>query len=79
MEWNRIVIRCKGPTTQITLNGERVVNANLDFWATPRQNPDGSKNKFRTALKDLPRTGNIGFQDHGHNVWFRNVYLKELK
>ena len=79
MEWNRIVIRCKGPTIQITLNGERVVNANLDRWTTPRQNPDGSKNKFRTALKDLPRTGNIGFQDHGHNVWFRNVYLKELK
>ena len=46
------------------LNGELVVNANIDHWTTPRQNPDGSKNKFRTALKDLPRTGNIGFQDH---------------
>ncbi|MCH2614071.1 MAG: DUF1080 domain-containing protein, partial [Opitutales bacterium] len=79
MEWNRIIIRCKGPMIQITLNGERVVDANLNRWTTPRQNPDGSKNKFRTALKDLPRTGNIGFQDHGHNVWFRNVYLKEFK
>ncbi len=79
MEWNRIVIRCKGPMIQVTLNGQRIVNANLDQWTTPRQNPDGTKNKFKTALKDLPRTGHIGFQDHGHNVWFRNVWLKELK
>jgi len=78
-EWNRITIRCKGPLIQVTLNGERIVNANLDQWTTPQKNPDGSKNKFKTALKDLPRTGHIGFQDHGHNVWFRNVYLKELK
>lgn len=77
-EWNRIQVRCKGPIIQITLNGERIVNANLDKWTTPQQNPDGSKNKFKTALKDLPRTGHIGFQDHGHNVWFRNVYLKQL-
>ena len=78
-EWNHIQVRCKGPMIQVTLNGKRVVNADLDQWTTPQMNPDGSKNKFKTALKDLPRTGHIGFQDHGHNVWFRNVYLKKLK
>ncbi len=77
-EWNHIRVRCKGAMIQVTLNGERIVNANLDKWTTPKMNPDGSKNKFKTALKDLPRTGHIGFQDHGHNVWFRNVYLKKL-
>ena len=41
-------------------------------------NPDGTENKFKTALNDLPKTGHIGFQDHGHNVWFRNIYIKEL-
>ena len=40
--------------------------------------PDGSKNKFRTALKDFKREGHIGFQDHGANVWFRNVRIKQL-
>jgi hypothetical protein len=78
-EWNRIQVRCKGPIIQVTLNGERIVTANLDNWTTPHQNPDGSNNKFETALKNLPRTGHIGFQDHGHNVWFRNVFLKQLK
>jgi hypothetical protein len=77
-EWNQIQIRCKGPKIEVTLNNQKVVSANLDRWTTPEQNPDGSKNKFKTALKDLPRTGHIGFQDHGHNVWFRNVYLKKL-
>jgi len=78
-QWNQIQIRCKGAIIQVTLNGERVVNANLNKWTTAEKNPDGSKNKFKTALKDLPRSGNIGFQDHGHNVSFRNVFLKELK
>jgi len=78
-EWNHIQVRCKGPMIQVTLNGTRVVNANLDKWTTPQKNPDGTKNKFKTALKDLPRSGHIGFQDHGHNIWFRNVYLKPLK
>ena len=57
---------------------KEVVNADLDKWTTGNKNPDGSRNKFRTALKDLPRKGRIGFQDHGHDVWFRNVYIKRL-
>ena len=77
-EWNQIQISCKGQIIEVTLNGHKIVSANLDRWTTPEQNPDGSENKFKTALKDLPRTGHIGFQDHGHNVWFRNVYLKKL-
>ena len=78
-DWNQIRVRCQGPLIQVTLNGKRVVNANIDEWTTACLNPNGSKNKFKTALKDLPRTGHIGFQDHGHNIWFRNVYLKPLK
>jgi hypothetical protein len=77
-EWDRFIITCKGPKITVSINGKQVVNANLDDWKTGNKNPDGSRNKFKTALKDLPRTGHIGFQDHGQNVWFRNVYLKKL-
>ncbi|MGY8690930.1 MAG: family 16 glycoside hydrolase, partial [Verrucomicrobiales bacterium] len=70
--------KAQGPHINIVLNGEEVVSADLDHWNTPRKNPDGSKNKFKTALKDLPRTGLIGFQDHGAPVWFRNVFVKRL-
>ena len=77
-EWNRFVLTCKGPKVTVSINGKQVVAADLDQWTTGNKNPDGSRNKFRTALKDLPRTGHIGFQDHGQNVWYRNVYLKRL-
>ena len=35
-------------------------------------------NKYPTALKDMPRKGYIGLQDHGLPVWFRNVKLTPL-
>ncbi len=77
-DWDHFIITCKGPKITVSINGKQVVNANLDDWKTGNKNPDGSRNKFKIALKDLPRTGHIGFQDHGQDVWFRNVYLKKL-
>ena len=72
------MLTCKGPKVTVSINGKQVVAADLDQWTTGNKNPDGTRNKFKTALKDLPRTGHIGFQDHGQNVWYRNVYLKRL-
>ncbi|MBL69853.1 MAG: hypothetical protein CMO74_15655 [Verrucomicrobiales bacterium] len=77
-EWNKMRISCRGPMVNVILNGKEVVSANLDHWVKGNQNPDGSRNKFRTALKDLPRKGHIGLQDHGQNVWFRNIFIKRL-
>ena len=77
-EWNTLRLEVKGPKIICDINGQRVQDLNLDDWKTPEKNPDGSKNKFKTALKDLPRTGHIGFQDHGHDVWYRNIRLKKL-
>lgn len=77
-EWNTFKLICKGPMITIFMNGEKVNEANLDEWKEANKNPDGSKNKFPTALKDLPRTGHIGFQDHGQPVWYRNVTIKPL-
>lgn len=77
-EWNTMVIRAKGPIVTVTANGQKILEVNLDEWATAHKNPDGSDNKFNTALKDLPRTGHIGYQDHGHAVSYRNVTIKPL-
>ncbi len=78
-EWNRIVITCRGAKVQVVLNDQQIIDADLDEWTEPRKNPDGSGNKFRTALKDFPREGHIGFQDHGGAVWYRNVKIRPLK
>ena len=78
-EWNKYVITAKGPQIVVELNGEKVNEMNLDQWTEAGRNPDGSGNKYRKALKDFRREGHIGFQDHGHEVWYRNVRIKPLK
>ena len=79
-QWNHVTITTKDNKISIVLNGEQIIDMDLNRWTEPRKNPDpdGSKNKFRTALKDFKREGHIGFQDHGANVWFRNVRIKQL-
>ena len=77
-EWNTMELTCKGPGIKAKVNGKKVINVNIDDWKEPNKNPDGSRNKFKTALKELPQTGHIGFQYHGQQVWFRNIRVKSL-
>jgi hypothetical protein len=76
--WNHVVITALDNRITVVMNGEQIVDMDLNQWTEPHKNPDGSKNKFRTALKDFKREGHIGFQDHGANVWYRNVRIKPL-
>ena len=77
-QWNHITITCKDNIIQVVLNGTKIIDMDLDKWTEPHKNPDGSRNKFRTAYKDMPRKGHIGFQDHGKPVWYRNIRIKPL-
>ena len=77
-EWNKMELTCKGPSIQAKVNGKKVIDIKIDDWKEPNKNPDGSKNKFKTALKDLPRTGHLGLQYHGQPVWFRNIKVTSL-
>jgi len=76
-EWNQFTLHCVGSKIEVTINGTLVQKADLNDWDTPRKNPDGSKNKFKTALKDLPRSGHIGLQYHGQPIFYRNIKLIE--
>lgn len=83
-EWNSIEIRCKGPEISVKVNGEQVSSINCDDFDKPGVCPDGQKHKYKLngqprAVKDFARRGYLGFQDHGHKVWYRNVKLLELK
>ncbi len=77
-QWNKLTLTCDGPIVQLDINGVRVGEINIDRWETPKKNPDGSANKFKTALKELPRSGRIGFQNHGQVVWFKDVSIRRL-
>ena len=78
LEWNTADIRCLNSIITITLNGKRVVVANLDRWTESHKNPDGTENKYDAALKDWAREGHIGFQAHGGKVWYKNVKVRDL-
>jgi hypothetical protein len=75
-QWNHSRLVCKGPEVSFHLNGNLAFKINLDDWKEAGKNPDGSTNKFKTALKDLSRKGRIGFQNHGQVVWFRKISIK---
>ena len=61
-EWNKYTITCTGNKIYVVLNGEQIIDMNLDLWTEAGKNPDGTPNKFKTAYKDMPRKGHIGFR-----------------
>jgi hypothetical protein len=78
LEWNRYRITCRGPRVRVVLNGETILDVNLDEQTRPTKRHDG---KDAPALKDRPRRGHLGFQElsrgDGH-VQIRNARIKVL-
>lgn len=77
-QWNHMNINVKDSLTKIVINGTEVIYMDIDLWDTANKNPDGTKNKYNMPLKDFPRSGVIGLQDHGFPVWFRNMKIRKL-
>jgi hypothetical protein len=82
-KWNAVEIKCEGPLISVKLNGETVNQINCDEFDKPGLSTDGAPHKFKLkgkprAVKDFARSGHVGFQDHGHKVWYKNVKLLEL-
>jgi len=69
-EWNAIHIRCEGRRVQVTLNGERIVDADL--------NAIRDREQLRERPGFLRESGYIGFIQHNGRVEFRNLRLREL-
>ena len=76
-QWNEFRLTCQGSRAKVEINGVVVNEIDFDRWDTANANPDGTRNKFKTALKELPRTGRIGFQNHGQVVWIKDVRVIE--
>ena len=77
-EWNTFTLKCLDTRMTCTINGIQVFDVDVNDWPKAGKNPDGSPNKFKVAIKDKPRTGRIGFQNHGQVVSFKEVTLKPL-
>ncbi len=78
-KWDSLEIRCEGPRVTVHVNGEEVATINCDDYDKPGLRTDGTPHKFAgKAIKDFPRSGYLGLQDHGFDVWYKNIKLKEL-
>jgi hypothetical protein len=77
-EWNHCILTCQGSRVEVVLNGDKIIDMDVDQWSKAGANPDGTPNKFKQAIKDFARVGYVGFQDHGRPVWYRNIKIKRL-
>ena len=71
-EWNTQEVIAIGPWVTVNLNGETILNANIDEAAAPKP-MDG---RDHPGLKR--QKGHIGFMGHGARLEFRNLRIKDL-
>lgn len=74
--WNQARIKIESGHLQHWLNGELVVDVQL--W-----NEEWEERVANSKFNIYPdfgraREGHIGLQDHGQQVWFRNIRIREL-
>lgn len=73
-EWNEARIILKGNHVEHWLNGQKIVEAEIgsEDW-----NDRLAKSKFATWPRFAKETeGHIALQDHGDEVWYRNIRIK---
>jgi len=74
-QWNEARVVFRGNHGEHWLNGTRIVEFDL---GTPRLDSLLAQSKFRSiAGFATRRKGHIVLQDHGDEVYFRNIKVKE--
>ena len=80
--WNKMKIIAKGKNVVVVLNGEKIIDMDMNRWTSDKINPDGSEIPSQTSkpYAELSTKGYIGFQGkHGEAaIRFRNIKIKEL-
>ena len=76
-EWNQVKLLVYNGTVVHWVNGEQVLEYHLwtDDWNNMVLN---SKFKDYNDFLNTAEEGYIGLQDHGDDVWFRNIKIKVL-
>ncbi len=74
-EWNTSKVVIKDGKIQHILNGKLAVEADI---TAPEWKELIAKSKFKSVEGFAPANGHLLLQDHGDEVWFKNIRIKEL-
>ncbi|HEY0356702.1 MAG TPA: DUF1080 domain-containing protein, partial [Flavisolibacter sp.] len=75
-EWNAVEIISKNGDLEFRMNGQEVLKTNIwdENWKQMV-----AKSKFKSMPGfGIYKKGKIGLQDHGDDVWFRNIMIRRL-
>lgn len=76
-EWNHVHIICKGKHMEFHQNGVKIAafTVGSDEW----KKMVGASKFAKWEGFGLAEAGPLGLQEHGNDVWFKNLKVKELK
>jgi hypothetical protein len=77
-EWNQLKLVAQENLLSVVLNGERIIDLDLDQRPATGGNADDSSEASRAGRPIPGRDGFIGLEDGGNPVSFRNVRIKRL-
>jgi hypothetical protein len=66
-QWQKLAVECNGPRVRVALNGQIVVDVDLEQTEPLEEHPGRNRTE-----------GRIGLQDHGERVDFRNILIRKL-
>ncbi len=69
-EWNSFDISVQGKHVVVIMNGWKIIDTDFSLMTTPI-------GKFKIAFTDLPLVGTLALQDHGGEVWYRNILIRK--
>lgn len=68
-EWNSYDITLDETSVIVIMNGWKVIDVDLALMTEPY-------GKFEVPYAELPREGTLALQDHGGEVWYRNIRIR---
>jgi hypothetical protein len=71
-EWNAFDITVQGQEVIVFMNDWRVIHTDFSKMTAPL-------GKFEIPFADLPLEGHLVLQDHGGEVWYRNIMVRPLE
>lgn len=70
-DWNSYDISVRGKAIQVFVNGWKVMDTDFSMLTSP-------VGKFSIAFTDLPLEGLVALQDHGGEIWYRNIWIRPV-